>query len=354
MINNIAVNTGLLVALFLLFEDVIYKKIRNEVIFSAFILVIIFTSANALLEWNLIPVKVFLIRFLISGILGISLWYIGGWSAGDAKLFWLLSLFFPVESANPINIFNETSVFLINTFVPVIPILLFSLIYDSMKRFNVRKIDIRENINSLLKNISTALGMMLVSRIIYLNFFSHLPQGQFNLISMLIVFFIMSYVSKIFINRKTYILGLIIIVVNLAMLYLQTKKEIFSQIYSIGILTFIVILFRTFYESVLKYIDTEIVRIDKLKEGDLLSKEFIIQNSLDKGEIGERLGDIFMDGLTREQLSILRDYLQKNNIEFIERQRTFSFSTYIVFGYTFTYFTEFDNIILFIRKLINI
>ncbi len=252
-----------------------------------------------------------------------------------------------------ISIFNETFVFLINIFVPVIPVLLISLIYDSVRRVNFRKTGIISTARGLLKNITAALIMMLVSRVIYLNFFSHLPQGRFNLLSMLLVFFVMSSASRIFTGRKMYIAGILVVIVNIIMLYIQTGKEMLGQIYSVGLLAFIVILFRIFYESVLKYLDVEIVRAERLKPGDSLSKEFIAQNKLDKGEMAERLGDMFMDGLTNEQLSVLREYIEENKIEYVERQRTFSFSAYIVIGYAFTYFTGFGNIILTVRRLLG-
>ncbi len=334
-----------------MFEDFLYKKIRNDVVFSGFILVSFLTIIAALYGNSLIPVKVFIIRFFISGIVGVGLWYAGGWSAGDAKLFWLLSLFLPIDSSSIAGIFNETFIFLINIFVPVIPFLLISLIFDSIKREKISEVNIKDSLSSLIKSISIAIVMMLVSRVIYLNFFPYISQSKFNLISMLLIFFLMSYISKVFSNRKLYILGGILFLINIMMLYIQYKSKMFEQIYSIGILAIIIILFRIFYDVVLKYLDVEVVRLDKLKIGDSLSKEFVKNNGIDNDEIKERLGDIFMDGLTREQLFVLSDYLSKKNIIYVERQRTFSFSAYIVFGYSFTYLKDFDNIILFLRRL---
>ncbi|MCX7959407.1 MAG: prepilin peptidase, partial [Deltaproteobacteria bacterium] len=198
MIYNIIAPAGLLLSLFLLFEDILYKKIRNEVVFSGLALVIIFTLAASLYSGNPVIVKVFLIRFLISGIISAGLWYIKGWSAGDAKLFWLLSLFFPPEGEGVISIFNEVFVFLINIFIPVIPVLVVSLIIDSVVRARLSETNVKELLSAILKNALIAIVMMLVSRVVYMNFFSHLPQGKYNLVSMLLIFFIMSSVSKVF------------------------------------------------------------------------------------------------------------------------------------------------------------
>lgn len=321
---------------------------------SGFILFILMTITISVVDHNILILKVTTIRFIISGIIGVGLWYIRGWSAGDAKFFWLLSLFFPIEGLSPISIFNETFVFLINIFLPVIPVLLFSLFYDSVRRMFLRNSGFKSEIGGIIKNVITALIMMLVSRVIYLNFLSHLPQGKYNLLSMLLIFFLMSYVSRIFVNVKMYIIGGLILLINIVMLYIQLGGNILSQISSVGILSLVVILFRIFYESVLKYLDVEIVKLDKLKVGDSLSKDFVAQYELDKGEIAERLGDIFMDGLSNEQLNILMNYLQSKGVEYVERQRTFSFSVYLVIGYVFTYYTGFENMLIFFKRLFNI
>ncbi|MGB9599499.1 MAG: hypothetical protein ACP5QK_12620 [Myxococcota bacterium] len=312
------------------------------------------TLIASLFDADITPIKVVTIRFIVSGIIGVGLWYIKGWSAGDAKLFWLLSLAFQIEGTSPISIFNETFVFLINIFLPIIPVLLFSLLYDYFKRMKLKNEGVRVELRGVIKNIMTVLTMMLISRVIYINFFSHLPQGKYNLISMLLVFFIMSSISKIFRNIRMYMVGGIILLINIIMLYIHLGKAFFSQIYAIGTLALIVIIFRIFYESVLKYLDVEIVRLEKLRVGDSLSKDFIVLHNLDKGELAERMGNIFMDGLTKEQLDILVEHLSSKGLEYVERQRTFSFSIYIVIGYAFTYFTDFENMIIFIKRLSGI
>ncbi|MCX7959141.1 MAG: hypothetical protein N3B13_08850, partial [Deltaproteobacteria bacterium] len=69
-------------------------------------------------------------------------------------------------------------------------------------------------------------------------------------------------------------------------------------------------------------------------------------------KIAEEMG-INATGLTKEQITILKEYLAEKGIEYAERQRTFSFSVYIVFGYAFTWFTSFGNIILFVKRLMG-
>ncbi|MCX7944251.1 MAG: hypothetical protein N2746_07070 [Deltaproteobacteria bacterium] len=253
------------------------------------------------------------------------------------------------------NVLNEIFVFLINVFVPVIPALLISLLFNFLKKINYYKgIDIRMATISFLRSSMMAVMMMLVSRVIYVNFLTHIPQGKYNLISTLFVFFLLSSISKLFEGRKMILIAALVIVISNVMIFVQMGKDAVSQIYSIGFLAMIVVFLRIFYESVLKYLDVEIVRIDNLKKGDLLSKEFVELYNLNRGDIGEKLGEIFMDGLTKEQVYILRDYLKKNNIEYIERQRTFSFSIYLVIGYAFTYFTNFDNVTFLIRRVLNL
>ncbi len=299
------------------------------------------------------PLKVLTIRFIVSGLIGIGMWYFKGWSAGDAKLFWLLSLPFQIEGISPISIFNETFIFLINIFLPVIPVLFFSLILDSVKRLRFNNLDLKNHIKTLFQSIGVAILMMIISRVIYLNFFSHIPQGKFNLISMLLLFFVMSTLTKVFTEKKMYIPGAALFVINIVMLYFNTKEKMIYQIFSAGVLAIVVILIRIFYESVLKYLDLEVISISKLRKGDLLSKEFIHRYELDKGEISEELGEFFVDGLTSDQVEKIRKYLEERNVDYIERQRTFSFSIYIVIGYAFTYFTGFDNMILFIKNFLT-
>lgn len=314
------------------------------VVFALYIVIVISGG-------RLLPLKVFFIRFVLSGVIGIGMWYFKGWSAGDAKLFWLLSLFFPIEGINPVSVFNETFIFLINIFLPVVPVLFFSLILDSVRRLRLSKEDITKAAIRLLHNITIASVMMLISRVIYLNFFYYLPQRRFNLISMLIIFFLMSSISRVLSSRKMYIIGGVLLLLNLLMLYVHTGKNIFVEIWSVGMLAIVVILIRIFYESVLKYLDLEVVPVNKLKKGDLLSGEFIARHKLDKGDIGEGVGEFFVDGLLSEQVTILRRHLEERGIDYIERQRTFSFSVYIVIGYIFTLFSRFDNMISFVKRL---
>lgn len=354
MIYSVVGSFGILVALFILFEDILYKKIRNEIIYSSALVVFVLYLIIVVCGGRLLPLKVFFMRFALSGVIGIGMWYFKGWSAGDAKLFWLLSLFFPIEGISPISIFNETFIFLINIFLPVVPVLFFSLILDSVRRLRLSKEDITKAAISLLRNTTIAIVMMLISRVIYLSFFYYLPQRRFNLISMLIIFFLMSSISRVLSNQKMYIIGGVLLILNLLMLYIHTGKNIFAEIYSVGMLAIVVILIRIFYESVLKHLDLEVVPLNKLKKGDLLSREFIARHKLDKGDIAGEVGEFFVDGLLSEQVTVLRRHLEEMGVDYIERQRTFSFSVYIVIGYIFTLFSRFDNMILFVKRLFNL
>ena len=354
MIHQIIAPFGLLISSFILFEDFLYKKIRNEIIYGGFAVVFILFLVSAIIDESLVPLQVFLLRFIVAGTIAITLWTIKGWSAGDAKLFWLLSLCFQIEGMSIISIFNEIFIFLVNIFLPVMPVLLISLLSDSIKRARLNKVDAIKAARELLKGILVAIVMMLISRVIYLNFLSHLPQGRYNLISMLLVFFLMSTLSKIFNNIRMYIVGAAILLLNIVMLYIRFGLNLFSQVYSIGVLAILVVFIRILYESVLKYLDVEIIETNNLKSGDSLSRNFIAQHHLDKGDIKAEIGDVFMDGLLKEQVQKVKEYLKSNGVAYVEIQRTFSFSIYFFIGYAFTYLTGFENMMIFIRRILHI
>jgi hypothetical protein len=354
LIHQIIPPFGLLLSAFILFEDFFYKKIRNEIIYSGFAIVFLLFLVSSIVDRSFLPLQVFFIRFIIAGLVSVILWVSKGWSAGDAKLFWVLALCFQIEGISVISIFNEIFIFLVNIFIPVIPVLLISLISDSIKRVRLNKVDVIKTVRELLKGILVAIVMMLISRVIYLNFLSHLPQGRYNLISMLITFFLISSILRILNNVRMYLIGLAILILNIAILYLQYGLNLFAQIYSISTLAVIVVFIRIFYESVLKYLDVEIVEVERLRRGDSLSKDFIAKQQLNSDLIKEEIGDVFMDGLSYEQVQRIKDYLKDKGVRYVEIQRTFSFSVYFFIGYMFTYFTDFENMLIFIRRIIHI
>ena len=116
------------------YEDLKFGKIRNKWIlvsisYSVFILLL----ANFVgIEINQSYMAVFVINLLLSSVVGILLWRIHLWSAGDAKLFFAYSIIIPLTSYKlGFTRFFPSYILLINTFTPLFVFYLMNVMFKT-------------------------------------------------------------------------------------------------------------------------------------------------------------------------------------------------------------------------------
>lgn len=116
------------------YEDIKFGKIRNKWIllglgyfFTTNAVIILFF--NDIYKLNFDYFVFLLLNGFLALIAGVLLWYLGLWTAGDAKLFFAFLLLLPVSNSN----FNFDDV-LINIFVPLSVILIIPLLFKIKKK----------------------------------------------------------------------------------------------------------------------------------------------------------------------------------------------------------------------------
>ncbi len=130
MVNYLILTFLIIFGVITSYEDFKYKIVRNKWILLGIIFGAIFALTYSL-NFSFAFTSNYVINALISIAFGYMLWYVGLWSAGDAKLFIAYSfIIFPiVYKVSYISYFPSFSI-LVNTFVPL---LVFYIIYIPFK-----------------------------------------------------------------------------------------------------------------------------------------------------------------------------------------------------------------------------
>ena len=125
-ISFLLVSTALLIGLLTSYEDIKFGKIRNKWILIGLFLGIgahLIGLASDVFSWDYI-FKVYF-NAAIALFLGYLIWHFNGWSAGDAKLFFVFSLLLPLKFYRQSYLpYFPSFVILINTFFPFLVFLI--------------------------------------------------------------------------------------------------------------------------------------------------------------------------------------------------------------------------------------
>jgi len=363
-------------------EDFKIRKIRNKWILLGLIYGIIIFSI--LLAWTLfgrllvhnfslvehlalndsnqiitIPLKYFfqvVINSFLALFLVFWLWRYGLVAAGDAKLFFIFSLLLPLKyywkSYLP---FFPSFALLINIYIPIfIYILLIAIQFNYFEIIKLFKKNNKINFKKIffwlkpkfIDFVKRLVGFIIIFTIIgnilsYIN--PWLPAIMRSSAFLFIVFIVANrQLMKLIKNRKMYALSLVVLFVIFIFNCFKLGAEIaFIQIMmSIKTSTQFMVLFlllRYLIDNYLKFTSKHKININELQPRMLLG--------IDK-KVMPKIGPMAGGGLSSEQVSIIKKWCAKNNLNEIEVYKKFPFAVWVFFGVIIT--------IIFKMSIINV
>lgn len=300
------------------------------------------------------------INFSASILASYLFWQYKLWSAGDAKFFILSSLLLPLEFySNGLLPYFPSSALLINIFLPISLFLILKIILEiavNFRKFIASEAGfIEEHWSKIKLEISSFWNhkrRILIFGGTFLLTFLFIPLVKYQTILMLpsnfgvmfsvflIFYFLQSYTSEmleIFLKKKWFLPSMFLFVVSyfiLGLLYFSDLL-IFALVVTIEIGTVFLVALTVFDRLSNFYIgqkEVTAVGIKDLRSRMVISEEFVKNIQGDK-ELKSRLGDLYPEGLTEEQVGVLKKwFLENNQFKVVPVYKTFSFAPYIFIG----------------------
>lgn len=288
------------ISLFVAWEDINTKKIRNHWIVLGFVagclLFLIgyisgFVSSGYILK--------IIVNSALSLAVGFIIWRLGFWPAGDSKLFVLFSFLLPL------HYYWKTYLEYFPSFVLLVNIFVLFLIFVFLKAccifLKTLFIFLRNN-NNYGKIVVKYLKKAKESG-------SKLKNGKFLI--------------KVF---SRFAIGILIYFV-LSKFYFKTPFKFVNLLVSLAIFSTIAVLFK-FYTN---KCSRKSIEIGLLNSNANIADETISKLKEDKNLI-KKIGRIRSDGLEKHQVDLIKNYFIKNNIKKIYVYRTIPFSLWIIAG----------------------
>ncbi len=289
-----------------------------------------FPSAAQVQQTEGMPYSVaLLINGFLSLVLGVTLWQLGLWAAGDAKVFALLGLSLPLScySENYLPWFPGFALFF-NTFVAMFLVLLLEFVGQTawatgvtrggLVRDGVAKLwrKTRENRILVLKLLVIFLALFTTVRI--LRHFVRVGIEEFielNKTVVYVVLFLMFRPIMRLAQKKAALLAAVGIIVGYAVyaLFFDPTGEAIYEFVSIGWLAVSIILFRFAYDAYLKATDEVAVSPSVLRPGMILGDTTLGRLKERQQFVRERLGELAPDGLSADQVEALLEWYEKND-----------------------------------------
>ena len=321
------------------------------------------------------------INTIIALIVGVILWKLNFWAAGDAKLFTLFSFLVPlIDYSRDKIIYFPSFVLLLNIYT----ICLFYLIFKGISKVRLKKTDFsdfynknkqkvieflkripeifrvnpvrkveisdptaippqRAGLSNGVNKILNFLNLIFIYSIILSIIFSFnfkINILKFSLSSQLLVylglFLVYQPLSKLLKKHKElniYIFLLLILVTFLIpnfWLNFFSKLNPFIRFFS-GFFVFIIIII-TATNFLSKQTETKKIKLDDLQSNMLLGEETINLLKQDKEFFQKELKQMYFDGLSPEQVEKIKTFVRSKNLEEIEIYKTFPFAPFIFAG----------------------
>jgi len=270
------------------------------------------------------------INVVLSFLLGVALWLLGQWAAGDAKMFAALSVGLPLSAyANNYISWFPSFVLLFNTFVAMFAFLVVELVSRVSKSVaasrgqvvweGIRSVARKINENKLyaLKIVVMFVAMFMVMRILR----SFANEGIIRLVDinrtiLFVVLFVLFHPLTKFAHNKWVMAGsLAVIGAYLVYAFVfdptgQAKRELVD----IGVFPLSIIAFRFAYDAYLRATDEDEIRWSELRQGMLLSPSTVIAFQ-ERKEFLKQLGDLAPDGLDAAQVQAFKEWFENNDPE---------------------------------------
>jgi len=332
------------------YSDIKEGKIRNKWIIAGLLYAIIVNII--LFMWlSFTPGEVprseyfleLFLTFLFSLIVGYSMWHIGMWTAGDAKLFTVFSALLPLSVYTYGHVQNFSSFnILINTFVP------FFVVYTVMM---LTKTSVKQKIHYLVKSLQPR---ELFSVLLFLFAFSWLLQFVYPLfnipsnyfLNIFLLFLILILLEKILSGKIIYFM----VGISAIRLILDPNLFNFAMWITLGLtmLGFIFLRFFILYmgfDFMTKQVDVGLLKPGMVpaqmvyKDRDKYTRQNILHFSMlsylkDSTWKRDYLFETAAEGLTKEDVKKLKNL--KLGFEHLRIYNTLSFAPYLFGGVLLT------------------
>lgn len=348
------------------YTDFRRKIVRNKLILVMLATALIVNSYELIMNpslWGIVSTYSYNLVFAI--FVGLLIWYINIWPAGDAKLFMAYSALLPLSLFNALGNPFLSFDLLINTFVPVFLVMFIMVLIRSTRK------DVKESIKVAFDPYTLFITVLVILGFLW--FFMGLLRlfgipGNY-LIYVIILFAVMEGLNKI-VPYNTEYFYLLMVLLRLVLDY-QSMFTLTSLYYVVSIM-FAYIILRYFVIdlgfrglTVSKNIDdlepgmSPAEGIVKGKEKDVkYSKEkiifFSIPHMLRKSMIkGEYVHSVSLSGLTKNDIKKIKSLREKGEIKFssILVHTTIPFALFLFLGIVMTILFQ-GGFVNFIRMII--
>lgn len=384
------------VSLVILAEDWKTGKIRNKWLALGFVSGLFCYSLLAV--WSFVgylgitafshsffyyPSRYFLVvaaNFGLSVLVAFLFWQYRLWSAGDAKFFILLSFLFPLKyySSGFLPYF-PSSALLINIFMPIFLFLATGIIVDffvniatAFYKYRLAflspywegfKVNLKNNARDKKKIFVFTVSFTLTFIVIPLirNQITPLATSIFK--SSLIIFagfyFLHSYAYEFireYVKKKWFLIsgagfiffyfaaGYLYFYESLALSFVSTLKG------SLGFM-FLLMVFKRMADFYVNNREIRTINAEDLAPKMIISEEIMEEIKNDK-DIHSKIGDLHLDGLTGEQIEILKSWLLKTDKSKVAVYKTFAFAPWIFVGALLTLILK-QNVLHFVLGMIK-
>lgn len=357
----------------IVWEDVREGKIRNAVISAG--MLIGFLLYTVVCMWLLAvhfglasgqglsftPFYFFyvFINFLLAVLCGYLLWRYKVWSAGDAKFFIMLAFLLPLRFyENGYLSYFPSSALLINVFIPIFLFFLLRVIVEMAAHFRKFAADethfVQAYIERMKKEVTSMTRHKRRSLIVcgtFLLTFLFIPLLKYQTIlilppdpilvfSVFAVFYVLqSYAYRfieMFMKKKWFVVGLSLFIAGylaIGMAYFrETMFSALSMVVIMGMAFFIVLsIFERVSNFYIKQNEVEVVQRKDLKPKMVIAEE-LVENIKSDTIFSQALGELYPEGISKEQVVLLQEWLKERGKEHIPVYKTFSFAPYIFAG----------------------
>ncbi|MDD3178394.1 MAG: A24 family peptidase [Candidatus ainarchaeum sp.] len=266
-----------------------FKKriVLNKVVLFFLILGILFKILESVLFSSFNILLFSILSFIICFIIFYILWSIGVFSAGDVKVFLVISIFIPnnlvfLNILDKIYVLSKPIFSLNLLFFSIFSILPFILFFAVIKLFNIDNLILIKNkifkkyfLESILNSV---IILFLVSS--FLSIFSSFLNSFYIFIFSLFFIFFFNKLKSI-INKGTYIFYVLFFTfLFIYNFYIPINVFNFNNFFSIILSVSIIFVLLVLYTIIRNKIFTYTKSVDKLKEGDLLYYNYYFINNM--------------------------------------------------------------------------
>jgi Flp pilus assembly protein protease CpaA len=336
------------------YEDIKEGKIRNKYVIAGLVLSVLIHSL--LLLFRIIDIRYVLllgVYVLIALVLGVFLWFIGAWSAGDAKLYVCYIALIPLGVYR--NLAADFPIFtlLVNTILPVFFYLLIKMLIKTSSKHKLKAVKKMLNWKYILTILLVVFSIGWITDLV-LGYLGVTYNFLYSLLGIIILFKVFQKVFK----KKTMIF---LVILSIIRIFLNTE-EIFTPEFLIGF-TFMVLLFAfvrlLIWELGEVYLNK--VNIYKLQEGMILAEGIDKKGFKTKrSQYGYSViddADKFIykpsvEGLTKKDIRKIQKAHNRGLLHFnnIKVQQTTPFAPFMFLGVIITIILE-GNLLVFFRLI---